>query len=459
MLEPVSTSPANSVSERHAHPLDVLGEEIAALAGQIDAATHTLLTRIRAFDQRAGWARQGALSCAHWLSWRIGLAPGAAREKVRVARALGTLPRLDEALRQAQISYSKVRALTRIATPDNEERLLHVARGCTAAQLEALCRQYRGVVAGQQGLRPATEQWVHERWTDAGMVRLEAQLAPDEAALVMKAIEAARERLGTRAGQPPLTVASAGEARAASGAPDVPAETPPKPSAAAPRPSRADALVALAESSLAGAPGRPRQGGERYTLLVHLRPDASGLLGGAGATLEDGTPIPAETLRRIACDAGLVPVAEGAKGEMLGVGRRRRTITPTLRRALTSRDGACRFPGCTNRRFVDAHHVKHWIHGGRTALDNLILLCGAHHRVVHEDGFKIELDADGTTRVTTPEGQPLPPVPAPPPVPPAPLLPSRALPIPDWWGDRIDHGLAVSEMLGPARALDAAPGA
>jgi hypothetical protein len=170
-----------------AHPLDVLADEIAALAGQIDAATHTLLTRIRLLDESSGWARQGALSCALWLGWRIGLAPGAAREKVRVARALGTLPLLDEALRQAEISYSKVRALTRIATPENEERLLRTAKGCTAAHLETLCRQYRAVVAGIAGGQPETERWVRQRWTDAGMVRIEAQLSPDEAALVMKA--------------------------------------------------------------------------------------------------------------------------------------------------------------------------------------------------------------------------------------------------------------------------------
>jgi hypothetical protein len=237
---------------------------------------------------------------------------------------------------------------------------------------------------------------------------------------------------------------------------DVPEETPPVPPPAAPWPGRADALLALAEGFLAAAPGRPRSGGERYTLLVHLGPDEGGLLGGAGATLEDGTPIPAETFRRIACDAGLVPVAHGAQSETLDVGRRRRTIPPAVRRALASRDRGCAFPGCTNRQFVDAHHVHHWIHGGRTALDNLVLLCGAHHRLVHDDRFTIRLGADGTVSFATPDGMLLPPAPPPPAALPAALPPSGRTPIPDWWGDRLDHELVVSAMLGPDLASTAA---
>ena len=116
--------------------VDLLADEIAELSAHLDAATHRLLTLIRRFDACSGWYRQGALSCAAWLSWRIGLDLCAAREKVRVARALGSLPLIDEALRRGQVSYSKVRALTRVATAENEALLLEMARSATAAQLD-----------------------------------------------------------------------------------------------------------------------------------------------------------------------------------------------------------------------------------------------------------------------------------------------------------------------------------
>src|SRR5687768_8041578 len=124
--------------------VDALGDEIAELSGQLDAATHRLLTAIRRFDAIEGWHRQGAVSCAHWLNWRIGMSLGTAREHVRVARALESLPKVDGVLRRGEVSYSKVRAMTRVATPETEEVLVEVARSSTAAQLEKVCRLYRG---------------------------------------------------------------------------------------------------------------------------------------------------------------------------------------------------------------------------------------------------------------------------------------------------------------------------
>jgi uncharacterized protein DUF222 len=119
--------------------LDRLGDEIAELSAHLDAATARLLDLIREFDARGGW-NSGFRSCAHWLSWRVGLDIGAARERVRVARALGTLPRLAQCLAGGELSYAKVRALTRVATPETEERLLKVGRGETAAHVEQIVR-------------------------------------------------------------------------------------------------------------------------------------------------------------------------------------------------------------------------------------------------------------------------------------------------------------------------------
>src|SRR3989442_5744082 len=133
------------------HPTDAqtaelnrLGDEIAELSAHLDAATARLLDLIREFDARGGWGN-GLRSCAHWLSWRVGFAPGAAREHVRVARALGTLPLLGQALARGELSYAKLRALTRVATPETEERLLAVGRAGTAQHVERIGRGRRRV--------------------------------------------------------------------------------------------------------------------------------------------------------------------------------------------------------------------------------------------------------------------------------------------------------------------------
>jgi hypothetical protein len=350
-----------------------LGEEIARMAAHLDAATHHLLTCIRRFDESGEWGRQGALSCAHWLSWRIGLDAMTAREKVRVARKLGELPAIDDALRHGKLSYAKVRALTRVATAENEGRLLELALASTGAQLDRICRAFRRVVADQLAgdQAPDERRYVSERVLPSGMVRIEAVLHPDEAALVMKAIEAVR----------------GGAARDAKE--DVSAETPARPVV-----SRPDALVQVAESFLAHGQ-TAGTGGDRYQIFVHVEQDPLAPDGRLAATLEDGTRVSAETFRRIACDASLVGVISDAAGNPLNVGRRTRTIPPSMRRALWSRDRGCRFPSCANTRYVHAHHIDHWAHGGETTLDNLVLLCGTHHRCLHEGGIRVCRTASG----------------------------------------------------------------
>ncbi|MBM4247811.1 MAG: DUF222 domain-containing protein, partial [Deltaproteobacteria bacterium] len=191
--------------ERLAAPLapaevDRLADEIAEVASLIDAADHRLLTLIRRFDEGSGWATHGALSCAHWLNWRIGLDLGAARERVRVAHALATLPLVDDALRRGALSYSKVRAITRVASAATEATLLEMAVHATASQLERICRGYRRVVADAAvGGPPSLADEEHARFvrvrdTDDGMVRIEARLRPEEAAVVLQALDVARRR-------------------------------------------------------------------------------------------------------------------------------------------------------------------------------------------------------------------------------------------------------------------------
>ncbi len=320
-----------------------MGEAIAETAAIIDVATHRFLTQLREFDRVDGWHRAGALSCAHWLSWRVGMDLGAAREKVRVAKALAELPLIDGALRLGEISYSKVRAMTRVATAENEGDLLNMARCATGAQLEKICRLERMANALEDPVEVEGRRTVVERPTGDGMVSIQLRLLPDEAARVMKAFE----------------VAGSG--------------------------NRADGAVALAEAALGGkVAGDGDSVRPPVEVVVHVQ--AGDLAGRTG--LGDG--LSAETSRRLLCDAGVVPILEDERGRTIDVGRKTRTIPAALRRALDARDGGCRFPGCTNRIFTDAHHIEHWLDGGETNLDNTVLLCRRHHRALHEHGFSLE---------------------------------------------------------------------
>lgn len=408
---------------RNVNEIEQLGEEIAGLAAHLDAATHRLLTCIRQFDEARGWGPQGAMSCAHWLTWRVGLDPATAREKVRVARALGNLPAIDEALQQGCLSYAKVRALTRVATPENEALLLRMALHATGAQLERLCRGYHSVLSAQG--RPEPEpRTVSLNPMPGGMVRLELVLHPDEASLILRAIDRAREvhaeaahkSVGSAEPEPVEPAAPTNPAvpaappEPAHAAPPEPVPTAPAPlqpspavSAETPWPSQADGAIAVAESFLAGHPVSGT-GGERFQVIVHLDQDVLGPDGALAGTLEDGSSVSAETLRRVACDCGLVAATRGADGQPLSIGRRRRTIPPAIRRALTLTYHGCAFPGCTHTRFLHAHHIKHWLHGGETSIDNLLSLCTVHHRYVHEGGWTVARGSDGKPVFTSPTG-------------------------------------------------------
>jgi hypothetical protein len=175
------------------------------------------------------------------------------------------------------------------------------------------------------------------------------------------------------------------------------------------------------------------------------------LLGPDGARdtyLDDGTRVSAETFRRVSCDSALVAVTTGEAGEMLNVGRKTRVVPTAIRRALWSRDRGCRFPMCSNRRFVHAHHVRHWVHGGRTSLDNLVLLCGFHHRLLHEGGFKMSSEAGAAPRIFTARRAEIVPVPDRPsvPIPAPPTIDDPDVNLCPWDGEPIDYGAAVDAM-------------
>jgi hypothetical protein len=382
--------------------LEELEDEIAELASHTYAGSCRWLELVGELDRRGGFAESGYGSCAEWLAWRCGLMPRAAREHVRVARRLAELPLIREAFICGELSYAKVRALTRVAAPATEQELLELARELTAAQLDRVVRAYR-YVSAKEANELQDLVYVGWSWDDDGLLRFSGCLAPEDGAMLLRALEAGRDAVWQRH-------FDAGRLEAMGDMGDGPAE----PLVLPRRPSTAEAFVAMAERSLACSEDRPSA--ERYQVVLHV--DAGALAGegeGAGGChLDDGPALARDTARRLACDASVVLVSE-IDGEPLSVGRRTRTIPPALRRALRTRDRGCRFPGCDRRRFVDAHHVRHWACGGETSVDNLVLLCRRHHRLVHEGGFSAECLADGAIRFRYPWGQPIPDVPRSPP--------------------------------------------
>ncbi len=443
-------------------PLDPTIEPVehrsAELSSRIQAATYDLLVLIREFDARSGWS--GWTSCARWLSWRTGLGPGPAREHVRVARALKDLPKSSDAMRRGTVSYSKARPVTRVATPETWQALLDAALCGTAAHVEQVVRGWRQVdrTAEKTKDRRRLDGRSLRTWVDDdGMMVVQGRLTPEVGAVLRRALEAACDRAQARR--------AAADDGAYSEASDVAAVEEELAPAFAHR--QADAIGVIAECALAGGLDRGTAG-DRYQVVLHV--DAGALAEGpdvpavtsecaepetergtGGRYVPAGTPtgggmlrrssqpcpgpngaatpklaacsqtvleeaggihVSAETARRLVCEAAIVEMQHGAGGEILDVGRRTRTISPALRRALAARDGQCRFPGCQNRR-CDSHHIVHWADGGETALDNLVLLCRRHHRAVHEEGFRITLDAAGEVEFMPPNGRPFPVAPPP----------------------------------------------
>ena len=415
---------------------------ITELAGHLNAANHRWLLLIAEFDRRAGWSDGLTQSCAHWLNWKCGIDLGAAREKIRVAHALENLPRISAAMARGELSYSKVRAMTRVACAATEDYFLSIALHGTAHHVETLVRQYRRAREAEELSREARQQagrsvtYFHD---EDGSLILKARLPADVGALLLRALDAAVAELKMN---------------------DVSAETseePPKPSA-----RRADALAVVAESFLKHG-AQALAGGERHQIVVHV--DAETLRAGTAGRceLEEGPAMAAETVRRLACDASVITILEDARGAPLDVGRKTRSIPPAIRRALHARDRGCRFPGCPNTRYVDGHHIRHWAEGGATRLSNLVTLCRFHHRKVHEGGVLIRTLDEGAVRFIRPDGHSFDGV-----------APGYVQPLGDWtqlvgaerqngihvdehtavtrWrGETMDYGLAIETLLHRAR--------
>jgi hypothetical protein len=377
-----------------------LEAQITELVGHLNSGNYRLLTLLAEFDRRKGWADSATQSCAHWLNWKCGINMGAAREKVRVAHALAALPRISAAMERGELSYSKVRAITRVADAATEEILLSIALHGTAHHVETTVRCFRRAQQTQELSREARQQAARQvtcLYDDDGSLIIKASLPAESGALFVKALDAAMEaafqerRRAHTVRREDATRVSAETSNPAEDHP-TPGETP---SFGA---RRADALARIAESFLAHGV-EALTSGERHHVVVHV--DAETLRDGSDGRCEHehGPSLAVETARRFGCDASVVAVVEDENGEPLNVGRKTRTIPPAIRRALFARDkDGCRFPGCTNRHYVDGHHIKHWADGGETRLSNLVLLCRHHHRQVHEGGVQVQVLDDGALR-------------------------------------------------------------
>ena len=510
-LASVRPTPGRAESEKKCP--DALAAEITTLAGHLNAAQYRFLKLLDEFDREQGWAGPGIRSLAHWLSWKCGIGELVAREKVRVARALRELPMTDASFERGEISYSKVRAMTRAATPENEAQLLNIARHGTAEHMERLVRVYRRARKQAEISPGELERRREERFycfdEDEETTVFGGRVSAEQGRLLMKALDAmvaemeADEREGgdeprvdgvSKADHPgkarhnspndtresaenvsaetsaagfgasvsaetSVTESGAGgsselsapasgrnvsaETPAADSRKNVSAETsvaaagknvsaetfsdgrssvepyephelreshesrephePDRPPLKPLRVRRATALAQIAEHYLAtrtrGASATPLRSGDAYQVFVHVNandahPD-NRINGGHTTYTDDRRCLAPHVARQLACDASRRTVLENERREVLNIGRRSRIVPWHIAHALRIRDGGCRFPGCNQHRWTDAHHIRHWADGGETSLENLVTLCRYHHRELHRGEYRIERGADG----------------------------------------------------------------
>ncbi len=358
-------------------PLEWLEAEICQGAANLTAAEASWLALVAEFDRRRGWEVWECASCAAWLSWQVGLDMRAAREKVRVAHALAEFPLLAAAMARGELSYSKVRAITRIVTPATESDLLAIALAGTSNHVERIVSAYR---RGERAAEDGEDRAFRERSLYADTLGDTMEITVRVPVEAGKALLAAIERFVGTDGDEPLAA------------------------------RRADALVDMAEHAVAHADA-PTGGDERYLVTLHLDPEV--ITGGPGCCTVAGgdgladtpTAVPVTSARRILCDAAMESLLDDGDGNQMRLGRRSRVVRRRLRRAVRLRDGGCRFPGCTRRGWLDAHHIIHWLDGGLTDLENLLSLCRFHHRRVHEGGWTIHGDTTGTLTFLDPTGR------------------------------------------------------
>ena len=328
------------------------------------------LRRLRRFDSGQGYANTLALSAKAWLRWKCNMTPEAASDQVEVARQLDSLPQTTKAFADGDISYRHVALIAHTAEElgekmeaEAEEILVTAAKELDPKRLKMACLQLRHCLEPDGVLRDANEQhdrrYLHLSQTLDGVFYLNGRFDAEGGAVVRTALDSVMK--------PP----AADDDRM-------------------PKQRRADAWVEIARRQLDSGQ-LPEVGGQKPHLVVTV--DMATLAkepGSRAAELEWSLPIPAETARRLACDAEITTLARAAESHQVGVASSSRVIPPPMKRALIARDKRCRFPGCDMPpAWTDGHHIKHWADGGPTALSNLLLVCRRHHRLFHEGGWTL----------------------------------------------------------------------
>ena len=353
-------------------PIGQLEDDLVELRRSLDALEMEWLRRLALFDRRRPVEHDGILSTTSWLMQRCRLGSSAARDKLRLARALVGMPLAAVAVAEGEISHSHVRALAGAyaahpeAYVDHEEVLVDAARSLPVRSLRTAIEYWRQNLDLEAALNDSQALYNKRRLnvsrTFMGMVRIDGDLDPDSGEIVLTALQALTDP--------------------ANRVPD---------DDRTPTQRRVDALIDICAEFLNHGDA-PQTGGEKPHISIVL--DLASLEGRAGKRCEydSGGVIHPETARRIACDAGIVRIITDGDSQPLDVGRRTRTISPAQRRALIIRDGGCRWQGCDRPpRWCDAHHRTHWANGGKTNLKDLVLLCLRHHIMVHEGRIKLRL--------------------------------------------------------------------
>jgi hypothetical protein len=359
------------VSTRPLRENDDLIEVLDDLHARVSRVQMNMFQVIAEADRREAWQGSGARDMAHWLSMRHGISCWKAHRWIAAAHALERLPLISEAFAAGELGIDKVVELTRFATPETEARLIGWARGvscaCIRRKADLLCRP--SIEDARDAERARTLSWWYfEENTRFG---LQAELPAAKGAVVARALERLAAELPVMPGEEePYYV----DAR------------------------RADALVAVCSARIA-EDADP----DRATVVVHAQLESL-LSDQRGAEIEGGPVIHPETARRLLCDGRMQVVMEDQWGQPVRLGRMTREPSPWMLRQLKYRDQECRFPGCGARRFTQAHHIVWWERGGRTDLDNLVLVCSFHHRLVHEHGWGVRRDHDGTVVWFRPDG-------------------------------------------------------
>jgi hypothetical protein len=349
-----------------------LTDEMDAWHAANSTTLANLLGLIVEYDRAELWTADGATSMAAWLTFQYGLTPRSARDWVEVAHALEDLPAIGTEFAEGRLLFDQVKFACRLATPETDGQWAMEARKHSASRLEVMARRNREITAAESN-EAHRQRFLRMRWDpDQRLLRYRGCLPDEQGAL----FEAAINRLVDQIGRNPVTgVYDEFDARAS------------------------DALVQMASQSL-GSDADP----DRATVVVHVSAEALITRAGSGE-VESGPGLSIESVRRLGCDGRVEVVAQDSNGSIVGIGRARRTIPSWVSRSLNRRDQGCRFPGCHHRRWVHGHHIRFWSEGGPTDLDNLITLCPFHHRLLHEDGWRIEGDPNGQITWIRPDGR------------------------------------------------------